>query len=243
MVHVLNAPNERGLAALAIECTSLHVPGQEIPEYWLIQRRVLLHADRCQQLLRDVDNDGSRIWVPASLGRLYGDQGRLKEAEAMYERALQGKEKAWRSEHTSTLDTVNNLAALYKDQGWLKEAEAMYERALQGYEKAWGPEHTLTLNTVNNLGLLYEDQGRLKEAEAMYERALQGYEKALGDGVVTYVPFLNAVTNLGLLNANTGQTARARELYTVALTGFRKVFGDRSDRHKQLEHLLDSLSN
>ena len=46
MVHVLNGPNERSLTMLAMECTSLHVPGQEIPEYWLVQRRLLLHVDR-----------------------------------------------------------------------------------------------------------------------------------------------------------------------------------------------------
>jgi tetratricopeptide (TPR) repeat protein len=78
----------------------------------------------------------------------------------MYQRALQGKEKAWGPEHTSTLDTVNNLAILYADQGKLVEAEQMYQRALQGKEKAWGPEHTSTLDTVNNLANLYADQDR-----------------------------------------------------------------------------------
>jgi tetratricopeptide (TPR) repeat protein len=120
----------------------------------------------------------------------------------------------------------------------------MYKRALEGKEKAWGPEHTSTLDTVNNLGNLYADQGQHKEAEAMFKRALQGYEKALGeDAVVTYVPYLNAVTNMGILNADIGQAARAEELYKVALTGVRKVFGDGSDRRKQLEHLLASLSD
>src|SRR6266498_849419 len=103
----------------------------------------------------------------------------------MYERALQGYEKAWGPEHTSTLNTVNNLGSLYADQGKLVEAEQMYQRALQGYEKAWGPEHTLTLDTVNNLGILYADQRKMDEAEKMYQRALQGYEKALGPNLVS----------------------------------------------------------
>jgi hypothetical protein len=76
----------------------------------------------------------------------------------MYNRALAGKEKAWGPEHTSTLDTVNNLGILYADQGRHKDAEMMYNRALAGFEKAWGPEHTSTLNTVNNLGLLYKSR-------------------------------------------------------------------------------------
>jgi tetratricopeptide (TPR) repeat protein len=54
----------------------------------------------------------------------------------MYQRALQGYEKAWGLDHTSTLDTVNNLGSLYADLGRLDEAEKMYQRATQGYEKA-----------------------------------------------------------------------------------------------------------
>jgi tetratricopeptide (TPR) repeat protein len=70
----------------------------------------------------------------------------------MYNRALAGYEKAWGPEHTSTLNTVNNLGILYQNQGRHKDAEMMYNRALAGKEKAWGPEHTSTLDTVNNLG-------------------------------------------------------------------------------------------
>ncbi|SLM39074.1 nb-arc and tpr domain protein [Lasallia pustulata] len=50
----------------------------------------------------------------------------------MYRRALEWYEKAWGPEHTSTLDTVNNLGMLYKDQGKMAEAEAMYRRAQDG---------------------------------------------------------------------------------------------------------------
>ncbi|KAF6238784.1 hypothetical protein HO173_003291 [Letharia columbiana] len=56
----------------------------------------------------------------------------------MYRRALDGYEKAWAPEHTSTLDTVNNLDNLYADQGNLAEAEKMYLRALTGYKKLRG---------------------------------------------------------------------------------------------------------
>ncbi|KAL2042340.1 hypothetical protein N7G274_004829 [Stereocaulon virgatum] len=53
------------------------------------------------------------------------NQGKLVEAEEMYRRALDGKEKAWGLDHTSTLtgNTVNNLGLLYADQreSWLLE--------------------------------------------------------------------------------------------------------------------------
>ncbi|KAF1823901.1 uncharacterized protein K489DRAFT_297584, partial [Dissoconium aciculare CBS 342.82] len=83
-----------------------------------------------------------------------------QEVENLYIWALRGYEKAWGAEHTSTLDTVNNLGILYKSQGKLAEAEEMYLRALGGFEKAWGAEHTSTLGTVDNLGILYKSQGK-----------------------------------------------------------------------------------
>ncbi len=73
----------------------------------------------------------------------------------MYQRALDGYEKALGPEHTSTLDTVNNLGRLYKDQGKLAEAEKMYERALGGKEKFGRPHHpraTLIGRNLNNFG-------------------------------------------------------------------------------------------
>lgn len=120
-------------------------------------------------------------WVLHNLGILYADQGKLVEAEQMYQRALQGKEKAWGPEHTSTLHTVNNLGLLYKNQGKLVEAEQMYQRALQGYEKAIGPNNIITyvlaLNTIWGFGSLFERQANIATARTMYAKALCGYEQ------------------------------------------------------------------
>ena len=73
----------------------------------------------------------------------------------MYQRALQGYEKALGLDHGSILETVHNLGLLYQ-KGNLAEAEKMYQRALKGYEKTLGPEHISTLTTIHNLGNLYK---------------------------------------------------------------------------------------
>jgi tetratricopeptide (TPR) repeat protein len=86
-----------------------------------------------------------------SLADLYSDWGHLDEAEKMCQRTLQ-EYKVLGPEHTSTLETVNNLGVLYKDRGKMDETEKMYDRALQGYEKALGRERAKTyipaLNTT-----------------------------------------------------------------------------------------------
>jgi tetratricopeptide (TPR) repeat protein len=71
-----------------------------------------------------------------NLGILYSHQGKLVEAEKMYERALAGSEKALGVDHPYTLVLSTILVLLYSNQGKLVEAEKMYERALAGYEKA-----------------------------------------------------------------------------------------------------------
>jgi len=80
----------------------------------------------------------------------------------MYQRTQKGKEKARDPDHTSTLDTVNNLGNLYADQGEPDENERMYQQALKGKEKVWDPDHKSTLDTVNNLGNPYADQDELE---------------------------------------------------------------------------------
>ncbi|KAL5327531.1 hypothetical protein ACEPPN_005230 [Leptodophora sp. 'Broadleaf-Isolate-01'] len=102
----------------------------------------------------------------------------------MFQRALQGREKAWGPDHTSTLDTVNNLSVLYASQGKLVEAEQMFQRALQGYKKAIGPDNITTyvpaLSTMLNLGLLFQCQVDLAKARTMFSKALRGYEQVFG---------------------------------------------------------------
>jgi tetratricopeptide (TPR) repeat protein len=61
-----------------------------------------------------------------NLGNLYRKQGKLAEAEQMYQRALAGYEKASQSETIPALKAVRNLGLLYRDQGKLKDAEKMF---------------------------------------------------------------------------------------------------------------------
>ena len=217
-VSVLNKDLDSSLIRATVECVAARVPSQAEPQFWALQRRLLSHAIKCSSTVLDSDCDME--WAFHNLGNLYADQGKRAEAETMYMRALQGYEKAWGPEHTSTLDTVNNLGLLYAGQGKLAEAETMYMRALQGKEKAWGLKHTSTLNTVNNLGNLYADQGKLAEAETMYMRALQGYEKAWG---LEHTSTLDTVHNLGILYKSQGKLAEAETMYMRALQGYKKA--------------------
>jgi len=182
-----------------------------------------------------------------TFGSFYHNEGRLKDAEMMYNHAFAGYERALGPEHASTLTIVNNLGNIYTDQGHLKDAEMtytlgtvnnlgvlyrkqghpkdaemMYKRALAGYEKALGPEHTYTLETVNNLGILYYHQDHPKDAETMFNRALAGYEKARGPEHTTTLAIVNS---LGFFFSDQGRLKDAEMMYNRALAGKEKAWG------------------
>ncbi|KAK5202296.1 hypothetical protein LTR96_011730 [Exophiala xenobiotica] len=93
----------------------------------------------------------STLLTASNLGRLYGAQGKLNEAEKTYPQALAGKEKALGADHTSTLDTVNNLRLFYRDQDKLGETEKMHRRALLGFQESLGSSHPSTITIRKNL--------------------------------------------------------------------------------------------
>ncbi|KAH8595394.1 hypothetical protein B0O99DRAFT_686812 [Bisporella sp. PMI_857] len=207
------------LAQLAVIVVGCAVPHSSSQDYSTMQRRLLPHAQACSRWIEINKTGLSSI---SHKGESIENQGKLGEAEEMYQRALQGFEKALGAEHASILETVHNLGVLYADQGKLGDAEKMYQRALQGKEKALGAEHTSTLNTVNSLGVLYKDRGKLGDAEEMYQRALQGYKKALG---AEHTFTLNTINNLGMLYADQGKLGDAEKMYQRALQGKEKALG------------------
>lgn len=143
---------------VAIQCVAVSVKYKSEAEYWVGNRRVLPHARRFKHVRLAAAINWNRI-DPYNLRRLadiYEQSDMNAEAEEMYARALQGYEKAWGVNHTSTLDTVNNLGSLYKHQGKMAEAEEMYVRALRGYETAVGKDHPKTKIIACNLQRLHD---------------------------------------------------------------------------------------
>ena len=116
-IHVLNQEWNYDLARVALISVASHIPDKQANRPWLIQRRLLQHAARCSHIvLNGLVTDNGRAWAYHKLGLLYINQGKLTEAERMYNRALQERKKGLGPEHTLTLDTVHNLGNLYRDR-------------------------------------------------------------------------------------------------------------------------------
>ena len=114
--------NKDEVASLAIMVVGSACPLRTKREYCLLERRLLPHCKRIlqwsQSNLQSVqDYEGLIESLSESfnnLGLLYNDQGKLKEAKEMYQRALKGKEKALGPEHTSTMKIAGNLRRLHE---------------------------------------------------------------------------------------------------------------------------------
>jgi len=222
--HVLNSEWYAEMARLALQCVGAHIPAETQPEYWLTQRRLLRHANRClaMQLAREGSRPEEDTGVFHGLGDLFTSQSQLGDAEIVYGWALEGRLKALGSEHPLTLATVHALGFLYKYQGRMQDARSMYDRALRGREKILGVDHISTLETVNNLGYLCKDQGHLADAEALYLRALHGRTRVLGPD---HISTLQTVSALGNLYVTLGQLQQAKEMYDRALQGRETALG------------------
>ena len=62
----------------------------------------------------------------------------LRDAEAMYQRALMGFEMALGPDRTLTLETVNCSGDLYKYHGKLEDTETIHQRVLTGFGRPLG---------------------------------------------------------------------------------------------------------
>jgi tetratricopeptide (TPR) repeat protein len=131
------------VAALIVVGTA--APDHSEAEYWLSQQRLLPHANRCVRHMDDLDVLDQLRSVDAgyalhNLGILYADQGKHAEAKKMYRRALDGKEKASGTGHTSTLDIVNNLRLLNANQGEHIKVEDIHPQRPNSNDAAHGTD-------------------------------------------------------------------------------------------------------
>ncbi|KAJ5118395.1 Disease resistance protein [Penicillium atrosanguineum] len=133
-----------GLVEADQPAMSKHVEsrGREESEFWLIQRRLTAHADRCLKTIRMMEIEDKALGTLLPLGWLYKDQRRLQDAEAVYERALEGYEKISPANSITTripaLGAVVNLGCLCEKQGNVFDALLYSQRALDSTDIIYG---------------------------------------------------------------------------------------------------------
>jgi tetratricopeptide (TPR) repeat protein len=92
--------------------------------------------------------------------------GRAREAQPLYRRALAIQETRLGPDHVAVAIVRSNLAGLYASQGKFAEAEPLYRHAMAAREKALGPAHASLAPTLDNYAVVLRHLGRTAEAEA-----------------------------------------------------------------------------
>jgi tetratricopeptide (TPR) repeat protein len=113
--------------------------------------------------LNGLAGDDGMAWACHNLGVLYKSQGKLSEAEQMYQRALHGYEKALGPNlvynFLPALNTIQNLAVLYSDTRRPSEARDMYLRTLPGLKMILGSSSSRYQRILTAIECLGHDQG------------------------------------------------------------------------------------
>jgi tetratricopeptide (TPR) repeat protein/predicted Ser/Thr protein kinase len=115
-----------------------------------------------------------------SLGNIYSAKGRLADARAAYQKALELREKELGPADASLGQPLMGLAMVLEEEQRYDEAVATYQRALSLQEQSLGASHTDVGMTLTNLGIVYIEQQRWDEAHAASARALTIFQQALG---------------------------------------------------------------
>lgn len=121
------------------------LPHAQTGSRWIVQRQAGWRLGSIGDNDEDVDrNEQWKVVLDATLnlGLLYADQGKLAEAEQMYERALRGYEEAlgdiFVQQYLPALNTTENLGSLYAQQGQSIQAREMYSKAFSGLQSILG---------------------------------------------------------------------------------------------------------
>lgn len=115
-----------------------------------------------------------------SLGNIYAAKGRLADARAAYQKALELREKELGPADPSLGQPLIGLAMVLVEELRHDEAITTYQRALALQEQSLGANHTDVGMTLTNLGVVHIRQQRWDEAHAASARALTIFQQALG---------------------------------------------------------------
>ncbi|HJT56217.1 MAG TPA: tetratricopeptide repeat protein [Ktedonobacteraceae bacterium] len=223
------------------ECT-VRAVNATLPEVefatWRHYQRCILQAQRCAAHI-----DQWRMLFPEAAqllnqaGVYLYELGRYSEAEPLYRRAVEIRERILDPRHPHTANSLNNLAQLYRAQGRYMEAEPLMQRDLAICEQTLGPMHPDTAISLNNLAGLYRVQGRYGEAEPLMQKDLAICEQALGP---MHPDTATSLNNLAGLYYDQGRYEQAEPLYRRALAIVEQVQAPtHPDRASSLNNLAE----
>ncbi len=163
--------------------------------------------------IAEEDGKGNKYTISLNnLGSVYRKCGDFKEAELLYEEAIDIQRKISKGEERDTALAANlgNLAELYKAQGHYGKAKPLYEEALKIDKTVFGEDHPETATSISNLGAVYEYLGEHADAESNYLKALDIRKRHL---LENHPAIANSLNNLAVFYGSIGKNRDDAGLY------------------------------
>jgi tetratricopeptide (TPR) repeat protein len=123
-------------------------------------------GERAEALLRESLEAHATARVASRLGDLREQAGDLKQAEALYRRAMELAPAA-----AEAASIANSLGLVLEEQGRITEAEPWFARAASLYEKLYGRNHPDFATVLVNLAGALRARGDLNTATGMLQNA------------------------------------------------------------------------
>ena len=160
-----------------------------------------------------------RLWATLSnLAFVCREQGKLAEAEGLYRRVVELRERYLGPEHAAVAGALNNLAATLHLMGRNAEGDPLLRRALTIAEMA--EDDHLIASTLNTLALTLMDLGEAARGEPLLRRALAIFEKLTGPDSLDAAKTRN---NLGTIYIAEREWGRAESELTAAAAMYEKL--------------------
>ncbi len=210
------------------------------------QRAILLY-EKCLTLAK---SGAQRAAFLNSLGILYKNNNRMKEAENAFSEALSGyrilSDKNSDAFLPDVASILNNLGNFYRDNQKMPEAEKAYNEALDIRRQlaAKNPDASLpnVATTLNNLGEYYRDNNKMPEAEKAYNEALSIQRQLATKKPDAFLPDMaGTLNNVGNFYSANQKMLEAEKAYNEALSIYRQLAVKNPDAF--LPYVATTLNN
>jgi tetratricopeptide (TPR) repeat protein/DNA-binding transcriptional regulator YiaG len=145
---------------------------------WPQCKRYLPHALWCSQFI-----EGEHLYfldaeqLLTRTGIYLKERARYREAEALFQQALEQHAHLQSPTHHNHAQTLHHLGQLYFEQGLYRQAETCLLQTIALQREHRGMQYQERIETLNLLGMLYMLKCRTSEAERLFQQAILLWEQ------------------------------------------------------------------
>ena len=178
----------------------------------------------CRRILGE--EDGQTRSAMNNLAIVFLNQGKLADAEPLFERSLEIERRLLGNEDPDTIAPMNNLARLYLAMGKPARAEPLFREAVELIPRVHGPAHPQLVATTEGLATAVRTMGRFDDAEELLRQTLETVRSHLNDEHPTVLYAMNTLALLLQKAEDAEKFAEAEPLLRDVLRIRRRTRGD-----------------